>query len=296
MTVSSLLWVDWKLAGRQMRRESAVRLVALYLLSFGFLVLLCSGGTNRFLSGYWTVTALLRPGVSDEEGEGLAEKVAALPPVKGAVYRNPEQAWEEFSGRYPGLEPLRSGQGSPFPGYVEITLRPDRLSEERMEEVLGALRPLPQVETLLSGGEAMPRLFRWKAIANGILRAGFVFLAFLLFLGFVYQERGRSVLLGADFLFLRDRGVTGRRIASGRAAGAALTTLFLAIAASVVAAASLLWLSGRFHAVRTVVGPPGELLDPVWIVPIVLYLLSAGALAGVASLLGGRTASPSEGK
>jgi len=295
VTASSLLWVDWKLAGRRMRREVAVRFVSLFLLSFCFLVLLFSGGTDRFLSRQWTVTALLRSGVPDEEGEGLAAKVAALPPVLDARYRNPQQAWEEFSARYPGLEPLRSGVGNPLPGFVEITMRQDRLSEEWMEEVLSALRPLPQVETLLSGGEAMPRLFRWKMIVNGILRGGFVFLEVLLFLGFVYQERGRSVLLGADFMFLRDRGVSGGRIAAGRAAGAAVTALFLAIAACAGAASFLYWLSGRLHAVRVAVGSAGELLDPAWIFPIALYLLSVGALAGVASLTGGRTASPAEG-
>lgn len=296
MTASSLLWVDWKLAGKRMRREAAVRFVALFLLSFCFLVLLFSGGADRFLSRQWTVTALLRSGVPDEEGEGLAGKVASLPPVLAAVYRNPQQAWEEFSARYPGIEPLRSGTGNPLPGYVEITMRHDRLSEDGMEEVLSALRPLPQVEALLSGGEQMSRLFRWKRIANGILRGGFLFLAFLLFLGFVYQERGRSVLLGAEFGFLRDRGVTGGRIASGRATGAAVTALFLAIAACAGAAASLYGLSGRFHAVRVAVGTAEELFDPAWILPIVLYLLTVSALAGAASLVGGRTASPAEGK
>lgn len=296
MTVSSLLWVDWKLAGRRMRREAAVRFVALFLLSFFFLVLLSSGGTDRFLSRHWTVTALLRSGVSDEEGEGLAGKVAALPAVRDAVYRSPQQAWKEFSARYPGLEPLRSSGESPLPGYVEIAMRHDRLSEEGMEEVLSALRPLPQVETLLSGGESMPRLFRWKSIANGMFRAGFGFLVLLLFLGFVYQERGRSVLLGGDFRFLRDRGVPGGRIASGRAAGAAVASLFLALAACAAAAALLLWLSVRFSAVRGVVGSVEDLLDPARAVAVVLYLLAVGVLAGAASFLGGRTPIPAEGK
>lgn len=296
MTLSSLPWIDWKLAGSRMRSDTAVRFVALLLLSFCFLVLLFSGGTDRFLSRQWTVTALLRSGVSDEEGEGLAAKIAVLPPVLGAIYRNPRQAWEEFSARYPGLDPLRSGEGFPIPGYVEITIRHDRLSEDAMEEVLSVLRPLPQVETLLSGGEAMSRLFRWKRIANGILQGGFGFLLFLLFLGLVYQERGRSVLLREELRFLRERGVSAGRIAAGRAAGAAVTALLMAIVACAGAAASLYRLSGRFHAVRVAVGTAGELLDPVWIFPIVLYLLMVGALAGVASLIGGRAPSPAERK
>lgn len=292
MTVFSLLWVDWQLAGRRMRRESASRFGALVLLSFCFLVLLVSGGMDRFLSRQWTVTALLTSDVSEEEGEGLAEKVAALAPVLEAVYRTPEQAWEEFSARFPGLETLRSGGGNPLPGYVEIRMRHDRLSEEEMEEVLSALRPLPQVDTLLSGGEAMPRLFRWKRIANGMLRGGFGFLMFLLFLGFVHQERGRSLLLGSDFGFLRDRGVAGGRISAGRAAGAVVTALLLSSAACILAAVSLYWLSGRSHAVRVAVGTAEELRNPACLPYVALYLLAVGALAGLASLIGGRAAPP----
>ncbi len=294
MTGTSLWWIDWKLAGGRMRREAAVRFVALVLLSFCFLVLLVSGGTDRFLSREWTITALLRSGISDEEGKGLAAKIAALPPVIGAVYRTPEQAWEEFLERYPGLESLRSDRGNPLPGYVEITMRPDRLTEEGMEEVLSVLRPLSQVETLLSGGEAMPRLFRWKRIANGLLQGGVGFLLVLLFLGFVHQERGRSILLASDFRFLRDRGIPGGRIAAGRAAGSALVVLLLAVAACAAAAAFLYGLTVRFSAVRVVVGSPEDLLDPGSIVPVVLYLLAVAAVAGMASLLGGRGRSPAD--
>jgi len=294
VNTSSLWWIDWKLAGPRMRREAAVRFVALFFLSVCFLALLVSGGVDRFLSREWTITALLRSGVSDEEAEGLAAKIAALPPVLEAAYHTPQQAWEEFSERYPGLDALRSERENPLPGYVEIRMRPDRLSEEGTEEVLSVLRPLSQVETLLSGGDAMPRLFRWKRIANGILLGGFGFLVFLLFLGFLHQERGRSVLLASDLRFLRDRGVAGRRIAAGGAAGSVLGALLLGIVACAAAAASLYALSDRFTAVRVVVGSPDDLLDPGWILPVGLYLLAVSAIAGIASLLGGRGRSPAE--
>lgn len=282
------LWIDWKLAGMRMRRESALRFVTLLLLSFLFLVLLLSGGTNRVLSGQWTITALLRSGVSDEEGEGLARKVVALPSALGAAYRSPQQAWEEFSAQVPGLEPLRSGGGNPLPGYVEITLRHDRLSEAGMEEVLAALRPLPQVERLLSGGEAMPRLFRWKRIANGILWGGFGFLALLFFVGFVLQERARAAALASDFAFLRERGTPGGRIAAGRAAGAALAAFLMTLAAGGLAAASLYLLSGRFRAVRLGVGSPEDAAEPAYLLPVALFLLAPAALAAAASFIGWR--------
>lgn len=282
------LWIDWKLAGRRMRRESALRFVALLFLSFVFLVLLFSGGTNRYLSGQWTITALLRPGVSDEEGEGLARKAAALPSALGAAYRSPQQAWEEFSAQYPGLETLRSGGGNPLPGYVEITLRHDRLSEPGMEEILSALRPLSQVERLLYGGDAMPLLFRWKRIANGVLWGGFGVLALLFFLGFVLQERARAAALSSDFAFLRERGTPGGQIARGRAAGAALAAFLLTLAAGSLAAAFLSLLSGRFRAVRLGVGSPEDAADPAYLLPVALFLLAPAALAATASLLGWR--------
>lgn len=282
------LWIDWKLAGTRMRRETALRFVVLFFFSFVFLVLLLSGGTNRYLSGQWTITALLRPGVSDEEGEGLARKVADLPPALAAVYRTPQQAWEEFSAQYPGLETLRSGGGNPLPGYVEITLRHDRLSEAGMEEVLSVLRPLSQVEKLLFGGDAMPRLFRWKRIANGILWGGFAGFALLMFVGFVLQERARAAALASDFAFLRERGVPGGRIAAGRAAGAALAAFLLTLAAGSLAAASLYLLSDRFRAVRVGVGSPGDAADPAYLLPVALFLLAPAALAAAASLAGWR--------
>lgn len=289
MNGSALWWVEWKLAGRRMRREAAVRFAALLLLSLCFLSLLGSGGTDRFLAREWTITALLRAGVSEEEGQGLAGKVATLPPVRDAVYRTPEQAWEEFSERYPGLEALRSGRENPLPGYVEIALKPGRLTEEGMEEVLSALRPLPHVEALLYGGESMTRLFRWKRIANGFLAGGFGFLLFLLFLGFLHQERGRCLLLESEFRFLRDRGVARGRIEAGRAAGASLAALLSAIASCAAAGALLYGMAARFPAVRVVVGPPEELLDPARILPVALYLLAVVALAAGASWLGGRS-------
>lgn len=290
MSASPHLWIDWKLAGRRMRRETAARFVVYLLLAFCFLLLLFSGGTNRFLSAQWTVTAVLRPGVADQEGEGIARKVADLPPAISAVYRSPEQAWEEFSARYPGLGSLRSAGENPLPGYVEIRLRHDRLSQAGMDEIESALRPLPHVERLLSGGDAMPRLLRAKRWVNAILWGGLGFLCAVFFLHFVLQERSRAAALAPDFAFLEERGMQAGRIAAGRAAGAALTAAALSVVAAGAAAAALYLLSTRFQVVRLVVGSAEEFLDPRYALPLAVFVILSAALPAAASLAGWRAA------
>lgn len=290
MSPSSLLWIDWRLAGGRMRREAAARFAAFCLVAAGFLFLLVSGGTNRFLSSQWTVTAVLRPGVADEEGEGIARKVADLPPVTAAVYRSPEQAWEEFSAEYPGLDSLRTSGASPLPGYVEIRLRPERLDQAGIDEVASTLRPLPQVEKLLSGGDAMPRLLHVKRWVNATLWGGLGLLGFLVFVCFVVQERSRATLLAPDFVFLEERGVHGGRIRASRAAGAAATAAVLSAAATGAAGALLYLLSSRFPTARLVVGSVDELVDPGHLPPLALFLLLSVALSAAASLAGWRSA------
>lgn len=294
MSGSSLLWIDWRLAGTRMRREAAARFTIFFFLALCFLVLLFSGGTNRFLSTQWTVTAVLRAGVADEEGEGIAGKVGALAPVRSAAYRTPEQAWEEFSAQYPGLGSLRAGGGNPLPGYVEIRLRQDRLTQAGIDEVESALRPLPQVDRLLSGGDAMPRLFRIKRWVNASLWGGLGLLCAIFFLQFVVQERAKAAALAPDFAFLEERGVPGGRIAASRAAGTAATAALLSVCAAGAAAAALHLLSLRFGAVRAAVGSAEELVDPGYLLPLALFPILSSALTGAASLAGWRAAASAE--
>jgi hypothetical protein len=294
MSGSSLAWIDWRLAGRSMRREAAARFAAFFVLALCFLVLLFSGGTNRFLSTQWTVTAVLRAGVADEEGEGIAGKVSGLAPVRSAAYRTPEEAWEEFSTRYPGLGSLRAAGENPLPGYVEIRLRHDRLSQAGIDEVESALEPLPQVERLLSGGDAMPRLLRMKRWANAILWGGLGFLCALFLLQFLLQERGKAAALAPDFAFLEERGVPGRRIAASRAAGTAATAALLSVTATGAAAVALHLLSIRFGAVRAAVGSAEEFVDHGYLLPLALFLFLSAALPGAASLAGWRAAASPE--
>src|SRR5512134_1181621 len=108
MSRQSLFWIDWKLAGRSLLRESAWRFLLLAALGGYLAALLLSGGDARFLSGQWAMTAVLRQSVTEEEGKGIAGQVASLPAVASAVYRSPEAAWKEFLGAFPGMEPLRT--------------------------------------------------------------------------------------------------------------------------------------------------------------------------------------------
>ena len=292
MSGPPLWWIDWGFHGRSMRRETAGRFFLVFLVASYFLAMLLSGGVDRFLSSQYTMTAILRLGVPDEEGTGIEGKVAELPPVREAQYRNPDQAWREFLATYPGLESLRSAGKNPLPGYVEIRLRPRGVSEEGIEEVRKALEPLPQVEKVLSGGAIMPSLLRMKRWANAILWTGFALMCAVFLVILSLQEKARAARLLPDVSFLADRGVPEGRIAARRTAGAFVTGGILTLLAAASSCIVLYVLSGRFHLLRVGVGPAQELLDARFALPVALFLLSATILQGLASLAGWRAAFP----
>ena len=147
----SLLWIDWRLSRGSLVRETIGRFLFFSLLGFAFLSLLLSGGVSRFLAGRYAITAVLRAEVPSAEAEGLARKVAALSPVRSATYRDPDAAWKEFLRAYPGMESLRGAGGNPMPGYIEIRIRPDRLTGADVELVASTLRSVPLVEQVLAG-------------------------------------------------------------------------------------------------------------------------------------------------
>ena len=290
MTGSSLRWIDWKLAPKAMLRETAGRFCLLFLLGSFLLSMLLSGGMNRFLSEQWAVTAILRLSVSPEEGQGIAGKVAGLPAVRSAVYKDPEQSWKEFLAAYPGLEALRGAGGNPLSGYVEIRMRPRRLTEADIQAVEAGLRPLPQVERILSGGEVLPRLLRVRRWVNAFLWAGFALLCTVSFLVFLLQEKARSSFLAADFNFLRERGVSVRSIIVSRASGSLLTGLLLSLAATGTAAFLLFFLETRLPLLGRVIGPAGEIPTLPILIPALLFLFAAALVSGAASSLGWRAA------
>ena len=156
---------------------------------------------------------MLRAEVPPAEAEGLTRKVAALPPVRSAAYRDPEAAWKEFLRAYPGLDPLRGAGGNPMPGYIEIRIRPDRLTGADVDLVASALRSVPLVEQVLAGEEWLPRLLRAGRLASWV--GWGIFGAFLagFFLVGRLQERARAVALAGDFAFLAERGVPAGRLA-----------------------------------------------------------------------------------
>ena len=290
MSAPSSWWIDWKLSPGALGRETAGRLVLFLFLGACFLALVLSGGVDRFLSGQWTITAVLRLSVPEAEGRGIAGKVSGLPAVASALYKGPEDAWKEFTIAFPGLESLRAAGGNPLPGYVEIRLRPDRLTEKAVASVETALRPVPQVEELLTGGKWAARLLRVKRWVNAAFWAGFGLLGAAFFAIFVVQEKVRAVLHAADFAFLGERGVSSRGVALRRAAAASLCGGGLALVSIGAAAGAFLLLDARYPLFRNVVGPPLEILAPDAILLLVAFLLSAALLSGAASLVGWRAA------
>ncbi len=292
MSRPSLWWIDWSLHGGSMRKEAAGRFLLLFLAVSYFLVMLLSGGVSRFLSGQYTITAILRIGVPDEEGTGIAGKVAELPPVREARYQTPDDAWREFLEAYPGLESLRDAGENLLPGYLEIRLRPERMSEQGIADVRSALEPVSQVEKILAGGDVVPGLLRMKRWANALLWSGFVLLCLVFLVILAMQEKARAARLVPDVSFLVDRGVPEDRIAARRTAGAFVTGGIVALLATLASFAVLFLVSGRFPAFRSVVGQAQDLLEARFILPVCLFLLSATIFQGLLSLAGWRAASP----
>ena len=131
-----------------------------------------------------------------------------------------------------------------MPGYIEVRIRPDRLTGADVGLVASALRSVPLVEQVLAGEEWLPRLLRAGRLASW---AGWgIFGAFLagFFLVGRLQERARAVALAGDFAFLAERGVPAGRLAFLRAAAAAVSGFLLA-AAGTAAGGGALFLSLR---------------------------------------------------
>lgn len=283
MTARSPWWIDWSLARRALLRELPGRAALFLVMAFLYVALVLSWGVGRFLAAQWPVSAILARDVSDEEGLRIAGQLARLPAVESAVYRDAEFAWKEFLAAYPGLEVLREAGGNPLSGYIEIRMRPERLTERDVSAVAGRLAPLPQVERVLSGGEALPRVLRLKTWVNGALCAALGLFAAAVFWVMALQERARVLSLRPDVAFLVDRGISAASIGRRRAAAAALAGGVLGVM-DLAAAAGLLYLLRTVHpAVATAVGGIEELGRP----PAVLF---AAAFPAAAALLGGAAA------
>ena len=286
----SLWWIDWRLSRASLVRETIGRFLCFCLLGSAFLSLLLSGGASRFLAGRYAITAVLRAEVPSAEAEGLARKVAALPPVRSAAYRDPETAWKEFLRAYPGLDSAGGAGGNPMPGYIEIRIRPDRLTGAEVGLVASTLRSVSHVEQVLAGEAWLPRLLRIGRIASRVCWGIFgAFLAGFFLVGRL-QERARAVALAGDFAFLAERGVPAGRLAVLRAASAAVSGFLLAAAGTSAGGGALFLLLGKFPFLEGVIGPPSDLLLPRTAAAIVLFSCAAALLSAAASLLGWRAA------
>lgn len=290
MSGFSLWWIDWRRFPDALIREAAGRFCLFLMLGGFFAALLLSGGVNRYLSERWAVSAVLRPSVTSEEGEGIARKVAGLPEVRAAAYRDPETSWNEFIEAYPGLEGLRAAGGNPLPGYIEVRLRPGRFTESGIRSVEAALKPLPEVEKILSGGEVLPRLLRIGRWMNVLFWAAFCLLCVVSFAVFFLQEKARASYLSDDFGFLAERGIPSRSISMSRAAGTALVGGVLSLAAMAASAFMIFVLSGRLPLFSRAIGPADEILTLSFLVPGAIFPAASAMLSGGASLLGWRAA------
>ncbi|MGE5284458.1 MAG: cell division protein FtsX [Actinomycetota bacterium] len=286
----SLWWIDWRLSRGPLVREAVWRFLFFCLLGAALLSLLLSGGVSRFLADRYAITAVLRAEVPSAEAEGLTRKVASLPAVRSAAYRDPEAAWKEFLRAYPGLDPLRGPGRNPMPGYIEIRIRPDRFTGTDIDLVASALRSVPLVERVLAGEGWLPRLLFAGCLASWACWAIFgAFVAGFFLVGRL-QERARAVALAGDFDFLAERGVSAGRLAFFRAAGAAVSGFLLAAAGTAAGGGALFLALQKFPFLEGVIGPPSDLLLPRTVAGAVLFSCGAALLSAAASLLGWRAA------
>jgi hypothetical protein len=286
----SLWWIDWRLSRVPLARETIGRFLFFCLLGSALLSLLLSGGGSRFLAERYAITAVLRAEVPSAEAEGLARKVADLPPVRSAAYRDPEAAWKEFLRAYPGLDPLRGAAGNPLPGYIEIRIRHEWLTGADIDLVVSALRSVSQVEQVLAGEGWLPRLLLAGRIASWLCWGIFgAFLAGFFLVGRL-QERARAVALAGDFAFLAERGVPASRLAVLRSAGAAVSGFLLAAAGTAAGGGVLFLFLRKFPYLERVIGPPSDLLLPRTVVAVFLLSIGAALLSAAMSLLGWRAA------
>ncbi len=285
---SSLLWIDWRLAGASVGRQSMARAAFLCVLAAVLLVLLLSDGIGRVLSSRYAITAVLRDSVSAEDAQGLARKAAGLPPVASAAYRDSAEAWKEFLKAYPGLESLPDLGGNPLPGYIQIRIRKDRFTASDLDLVVSALRPLPAVERVLTGEDALAGLLRADRYAALLFWAAFGAFAAAFSMVCVLQEQVRGLSSGGGFRYLLEQGVPGRQLALSRAAGAAIWNLLLAACATGAAGGALSLFLGRFAVLRTVIGPPEDLLTQPVATGAIVFIVCVAFVAAVASLLGWR--------
>ncbi len=288
MNKVSLIWIDWKLAGKSLAREWLNRFVMFFLVGGFLLTMLAGKGVNRFLSEQWVVNAVLRLNVSAAEGVGIAAKARKMAAVRSVVYKDPEAAWSEFLADYPGLESLRLEGGNPVPGYLQIRLLPERLTAEDIAAVENALKPLPQVEKVFTGAKTLPRLLRVREWVNLALWGFFLLLSVLLFSVCAMQEASRARALRSDFGFLADRGISPAAIMTGRAAGSALVAGLLALPATGAAGMVISAATVRFPALASILGPVEGVVRSGAFPFVVLYLATVPCLIFVASLYGWR--------
>ncbi len=177
-----------------------------------------------------------------------------------------------------------------MPGYIEIRIRPDRLTGADVGLVASTLRSVSYVEQVLAGEAWLPRLLRAGRIASWACWG--IFGAFLsgFFLVGRLQERARAVALAGDFAFLAERGVPAGRLAVLRAASAAGSGFLLAAAGTAAGGGALFLLLGEFPFLEGVIGPPSDLLLPRTAAAVVLFSCAAALLSATVSFLGWRAA------
>ena len=126
---------------------AVVPLGGLLVISANMRALLDSYGRERH------VTAFLDPQLSDAQAEALAKRAGGIAGVKHVELVGRQEALERFRRRLGGSALLEALDQNPLPASLEIALREEGRSGDRVRAVLDAVGKLPGVDEV-AGGEA----------------------------------------------------------------------------------------------------------------------------------------------
>jgi cell division transport system permease protein len=133
----------------------SIATIAIAVIPLGGLMVI-TGNMRALLDSYGRerhVTAFLDPQLADAQAEALAKRTSLLAGVARVELITRQEALERFRRRLGGSALLEALDQNPLPASLEITLRDEGRSAERVRAVTDAVGKLPGVDEV-AGGEA----------------------------------------------------------------------------------------------------------------------------------------------
>jgi cell division transport system permease protein len=147
----------------------SIATIAVAVIPLGGLLVI-TGNMRALLDAYGRerhLTAFLDPQLADAQAEALARHVGALAGVAHVELVSREQALERFRKRLGGSALLEALEENPLPASLEIALRPEDRSAERVRAVAAAIEKLPGVDEVAGGETWIEGYARALALVRG---------------------------------------------------------------------------------------------------------------------------------